>query len=156
MADIATPDFLDQLKSLYPTPVNYVDGDWFLAAGIAFSSSNCPEGIPCVLRHALEDLNKLPNTSDEDRRLLVRKMRDGIFKSGMISGYPKVNRPYLLTLQISQNHLQAINALASLYEATPEVLRDTETLRFVCELPLQARIFLICCLAVTPVDRNRK
>ncbi|KAJ8596756.1 hypothetical protein M405DRAFT_757164 [Rhizopogon salebrosus TDB-379] len=112
MADIATPEFLDELKSLYPTPVNYVDGDWFLAAGIAFSSSNCPEGIPCVLRYALEDLNKLPDTSDEDRRLLVRKMRDGIFKSGMISGYPK-----------------AINALASLYEATPEVLRDTETLR---------------------------
>jgi len=96
MANIATPEFLYEIKSLYPAPVNYVDGDWFLAAGIAFSSSNCPEGVPCVLRHALEDLDKLPGTSDEDRRLLVRKMRDGIFKSGMISGFPKVNAPYLL------------------------------------------------------------
>ncbi|OAX34895.1 hypothetical protein K503DRAFT_851457 [Rhizopogon vinicolor AM-OR11-026] len=112
MADFATPEFLDELKSLYPAPSNYVDGDWFLAAGIAFSSSNCPDGVPHVLRYALEDLDKLPGTSDEDRRLLVRKMRDGIFKSGMISGYPK-----------------AINALATLYEATPEVLRDTEPLR---------------------------
>jgi len=94
MADIATPEFLDELKSLYPSPANYVDGDWFLAAGIAFSSSNCPEGVPCVLLHALKDLENLPGTSVEDRRLLVRKMRDGIFKSGLISGYPKVNQPY--------------------------------------------------------------
>ncbi|KAG0698183.1 hypothetical protein DFH29DRAFT_1003062 [Suillus ampliporus] len=112
MADIATPEFLNTLKSLYPAPAKYVDGDWFLAAGISFSSSNCPEGVPCVLRYALDDLDKLPDTSDEDRRLLVRKMRDGIFKSGLISGYPK-----------------AINALVSLYEVTPEELRDTEPLR---------------------------
>ncbi|KAG1735923.1 uncharacterized protein EDB91DRAFT_1143530 [Suillus paluster] len=112
MADIATPEFLNDLKSLYPAPENYVDGDWFLAAGIAFSSSNCPEGVPCILRYALDDLEKLPDISNEDRRLLVQKMRDGIFKSGMISGYPK-----------------AINALVSLYEATPEELRDTELLR---------------------------
>ena len=96
MADIATPEFLNELKSLYPAPANYVDGDWFLAAGVAFSSSNYPEGIPCVLRYALEDLDKLPETSDEDRRLLVRKMRDGIFKSNLITGIPKVNVPYLL------------------------------------------------------------
>jgi hypothetical protein len=96
MADIATPEFLNELKSLYPAPANYVDGDWFLAAGVAFSSSNYPEGIPCVLRYALEDLDKLPDTSDEDRRLLVRKMRDGIFKSNLITGIPKVNAPHLL------------------------------------------------------------
>ncbi|KAG2345832.1 hypothetical protein BDR05DRAFT_960125 [Suillus weaverae] len=112
MANIATPEFLSELQSLYPAPAKYVDGDWFLAAGIAFSSSNCPEGIPYILRYALDDLDKLPDTSDEDRRLLVRKIRDGIFKSGLISGYPKT-----------------INALAALYEATPENLRDTEPLR---------------------------
>ncbi|OAX37068.1 hypothetical protein K503DRAFT_771861 [Rhizopogon vinicolor AM-OR11-026] len=112
MADIATPEFLNELKSLYPATANYVDGAWFLAAGIAFSSSNYPEGISRILRYALEDLDKCPGTSDEDRRLLVRKMRDGIFKSGLITGIPKV-----------------INALVSLYQATPEVLRDTEPLR---------------------------
>ncbi|KAG1739019.1 hypothetical protein EDB19DRAFT_1712533 [Suillus lakei] len=112
MVDIATPEFLNELQSLYPTTAKYVDSGWFLAASIAFSSSNCPEAVPCVLRHVLGDLDKLPDTSDEDRRLLVRKMRDGILKSGMLSGYPK-----------------AINALVSLYEATPEELRDTELLR---------------------------
>jgi len=103
MADIATPEFLNELKLLYPAPANYVHGDWFLAAGVAFSSSNCPEGVQYVLRHALEDLDKLPGTSEEDRRLLVRKMRDGIFKSCVITGIPKVNASYLLKLAISQN-----------------------------------------------------
>ncbi|KAG1857357.1 AhpD-like protein [Suillus subalutaceus] len=112
MADIATPEFLKELQSLYPATAKYVDGDWFLAAGVAFSSSNCPEAVPRVLRYALDDLDKLSVTSYEDRKLLVRKMRDGIFKSGMLSGCPK-----------------AINALVSLYEATPEDLRDTEPLR---------------------------
>ncbi|KAG2359207.1 AhpD-like protein [Suillus spraguei] len=112
MADIATPEFLSELQSLYPAPAKYVDGDWFLAASIAFCSSNCPGGIPSILRYALDDLDKLPDTSDEDRRLLVRKIRDGIFKSGLISGYLKV-----------------YNALVLLYEATPEELRDTEPLR---------------------------
>ncbi|KIK45551.1 hypothetical protein CY34DRAFT_801483 [Suillus luteus UH-Slu-Lm8-n1] len=112
MAHIATPDFLNELQSLYPATAKYVDGDWFLAASVAFSSSNCPEAVPRVLRHALDDLDKLSDTSYEDRKLLVRKIKDGIFKSGILSGYPK-----------------AINALVSLYEATPEELRDTEPLR---------------------------
>ncbi|KAG1812847.1 uncharacterized protein BJ212DRAFT_1368553 [Suillus subaureus] len=112
MADIATTEFLNELQSLYPATTKYVDGGWFLAASIAFSSSNCPEAVPRVLRCALDDLDKLPDTSYEDRRLLVRKIRDGIFKSGLLSGCPK-----------------AINALVSLYEATPEELRDTEPLR---------------------------
>ncbi|KAG2144300.1 AhpD-like protein [Suillus clintonianus] len=112
MTDIATPEFLNELQSLYPAPAKYIDGGWYLAAAVAFSSSNCPEAVPRVLRYALDDLDKLPDTSDEDRRLLVRKMREGIFKSGLLSGYPKV-----------------IHALISLYEATPEELRDTEPLR---------------------------
>ncbi|KAG2144298.1 AhpD-like protein [Suillus clintonianus] len=112
MIDIATPEFLNELQSLYPATAKYLDGDWFLAAAVAFSSSNCPEAVPRVLRYALDALDKLPETSYEDRRLLVRKMRDGLLKSGILSGYPK-----------------AINALVSLYEATPEELRDTEPLR---------------------------
>jgi alkylhydroperoxidase/carboxymuconolactone decarboxylase family protein YurZ len=112
MAETATPEFLNELQSLYPPTAKYVDSDWFLAASVAFSSSNCPEAVPRVLRHALADLDKLSDTSHEDRKLLVRKMKDGILKSGLLSGYPK-----------------AINALASLYEATPEELRDSEPLR---------------------------
>ena len=96
MTDIATPEFLNELKSLYPAPANYVDGSWFLAAAVAFCSTNCPKGVASVLRYALEDLDKLPGTPDEDRRLLVRKIREGICKSGLLCGYPKVNEPYLL------------------------------------------------------------
>ncbi|KAG1739020.1 hypothetical protein EDB19DRAFT_2025272 [Suillus lakei] len=112
MTEIAPPEFLNELQSLYPEPAKYVDGGWYLAAAVAFSSSNRSEAVSCVLRHVLNDLDKLPDATDEDRRLLVRKMREGIFKSGLLSGYPKV-----------------IHALISLYDATPEELRDTEPLR---------------------------
>lgn len=86
MTDIATAEFLNELRSLYPAQAKYVDSGWYLAAAVAFSSSNRPEAVSCVFRHALEDLEKLPDTSDEDRRLLVRKMREGIFKSALLSG----------------------------------------------------------------------
>ncbi|KAG1908037.1 uncharacterized protein F5891DRAFT_1220942 [Suillus fuscotomentosus] len=112
MTDIATAEFLNELRSLYPAQAKYVDSGWYLAAAVAFSSSNRPEAVSCVFRHALEDLEKLPDTSDEDRRLLVRKMREGIFKSALLSGFAKV-----------------IYALISLYEATPEEFRDTEPMR---------------------------
>ncbi|KAG1787472.1 uncharacterized protein HD556DRAFT_1448663 [Suillus plorans] len=112
MTDIATTEFLNELRSLYPAQAKYVDSGWYIAAAVAFSSSNRPEAVSCVFRHALEDLEKLPDTSDEDRRLLVRKMREGIFKSALLSGFPKV-----------------IYALISLYEATPEEFRDTEPMR---------------------------
>ncbi|KAG1808842.1 hypothetical protein EV424DRAFT_1473974 [Suillus variegatus] len=71
MTDIATAEFLNELRSLYPAQAKYVDSGWYLAAAVAFSSSNRPEAVSCVFRHALEDLEKLPDTSDEDRRLLV-------------------------------------------------------------------------------------
>jgi hypothetical protein len=102
MTDIATPEFLNELQSLYPAPERYVDSGWYLAAAVSFSSSNHPEAVSCVLRHALDDLGKLPDTSDEDRKLLVRKMRESIFKSGLLSGYPKVNMPFSSTSAISQ------------------------------------------------------
>ncbi|KAG2363182.1 hypothetical protein BDR07DRAFT_1484015 [Suillus spraguei] len=110
MTDIVTPEFLNELRFLYPqaAPAKYIDRGWYLAAAVAFSSSNYPEA--------------LPDTSDEDRRLLVRKMREAIFKSGLLSGYPKV-----------------IHALISLCKATPEELRDTESLR--------------CRMKATPLDR---
>lgn len=47
-------------------------------------------------RHALNDLDKLSDTLYEDRKLLVCEMRNGIFKSGILSGYPKVDEPYSL------------------------------------------------------------
>ncbi|KAG2354115.1 hypothetical protein BDR07DRAFT_1495069 [Suillus spraguei] len=102
MTDIVTPEFLNELRSLYPqaAPAKYIDRGWYLAAAVAFSSSNYLKLY-------------------EDRRLLVRKMREAIFKSGLLSGYPKV-----------------IHALISLCKATPEELRDTESLRRMKATPL--------------------
>ncbi|KIJ65473.1 hypothetical protein HYDPIDRAFT_110552 [Hydnomerulius pinastri MD-312] len=116
MVEIATPEFLSRLKALYPDseleqPTSYVQSPWYAVAAITFSASNCPEAVPLVLQYVLKDLDAI-SASHEDRLFAVRKIRDGIFKSGMISGFPK-----------------AINALVSLYGATPQELQDKDTLR---------------------------
>ncbi|EGN97075.1 hypothetical protein SERLA73DRAFT_185358 [Serpula lacrymans var. lacrymans S7.3] len=111
MVDIATPDFLSHLKSLYPEGPSYIRNPWYAVSAIAFSASNQPEAVPLVLRYALNDLDSLLSPQ-EDRLYLARKIRDMVFKSGMISGFPKV-----------------INALGALHSATPEDLRDAQPLR---------------------------
>jgi len=65
---------------------------WYIVAAVAFSASNRPEGVPRVFEHVLEDLrapgaNSLPS----DEKLLAQKIRDALFKSGIMSGYPKVS-----------------------------------------------------------------
>ncbi|KAG6381805.1 hypothetical protein JVT61DRAFT_414 [Boletus reticuloceps] len=112
MADIATPEFLSNLKQLYPPQSTYVKSPWYAVAAITFSASNCPEAVPLVLEYVLEDLDAIPGASHADRLAAARKIRDALFKSGMICGFPKV-----------------INALILLHEATPPALQDKETLR---------------------------
>ncbi|KAJ3504906.1 hypothetical protein NLJ89_g7694 [Agrocybe chaxingu] len=92
---------------------------WFIAAAAAFSASNCPEGVPRVFEHALADLrsantNKILNQAGgvQEERLLAQKMREAVFKSALIGGYPR-----------------AINGLKALHEATPEELREKQLLR---------------------------
>ncbi|SJL13923.1 uncharacterized protein ARMOST_17374 [Armillaria ostoyae] len=107
MADIATREFLARLEALYPKQDEGVVSPWSLVAATAFSSSNLPEAVPEVFKYALEGLK-----TNEQRLLLARKLRDALFKSGMLSGFPK-----------------AINALGQLHTAVPNELRDAKPLR---------------------------
>ena len=89
MAHIATPEFLSSLKRLYPPQSTYVKSPWYAVAAITFSASNCPEAVPLVLEYVLKDLDAIA-ASHEDRLAAARKIRDAVFKSGMICGFPKV------------------------------------------------------------------
>lgn len=93
MADIATREFLARLEALYPKQDDGVVSPWSLVAATAFSSSNLPEAVPEVFKYALESLK-----THEQRLLLARKLRDALFKSGMLSGFPKVRR-FILTFE---------------------------------------------------------
>lgn len=70
---------------------------WYIVAAVAFSASNRPEGVPQVFEHALADLRaSLANTDrttlgSDNEKLLAQRFRDALFKSGLISGYPKVS-----------------------------------------------------------------
>ncbi|KAF9012878.1 hypothetical protein BDZ89DRAFT_1077208 [Hymenopellis radicata] len=103
MATIATRELLSRLESLYPSS----DGSWAMVAAIAFSASNAPEAVPEVYKFVSQNLK-----TDEEQLALARKLRDGLFKSGLICGFPK-----------------AINALAQLHTVVPERFRDAEPLR---------------------------
>ncbi len=81
MATIATRELLSRLESLYPS----ADGSWAMVAAIAFSASNAPEAVPEVYKFVAQNLK-----TDEEQMALARKLRDGLFKSGMICGFPKV------------------------------------------------------------------
>ncbi|EPQ55762.1 hypothetical protein GLOTRDRAFT_128979 [Gloeophyllum trabeum ATCC 11539] len=118
MAHLATPELLDRIKSLYPTSSSppataqeYLQNPYFFAAAVVFSAFNYPEAIPAVFQSALNDIKGLRASEDEQRHL-VRKIRDALFKCGILIGYPK-----------------AINGLVALYGATPENLRDKEMIR---------------------------
>jgi len=64
---------------------------WFIVAAVAFSASNRSEGVPRVFEQALQDLKKGGSDKSEEL-MLAQKMREALFKSGLISGYPKVHR----------------------------------------------------------------
>ena len=61
---------------------------WYIVAAVAFSASNRPEGVSEVFQYVLEELP--PASQLADRRMIAGKLREAIFKSGLISGYPKV------------------------------------------------------------------
>ncbi|TFK73729.1 hypothetical protein BDN72DRAFT_790371 [Pluteus cervinus] len=107
MAEVATTEFLAQLEALYPEPAEGALSAWAFVAATAFSASNLPEAVPLVFRYAIRNLK-----TDGERLLVVRKIKDALFKSGLLSGFPK-----------------AINALAQLHTVVPETLRDIVPLR---------------------------
>ncbi|KAK0452750.1 uncharacterized protein EV420DRAFT_1482057 [Desarmillaria tabescens] len=77
MADIATREFLAHLEALYP---KQDEG----------GCHNLPEAVPEVFKYALEGLK-----THEERLLLARKLRDALYKSGMLSGFPSCIPQYL-------------------------------------------------------------
>ena len=108
-SDIATSDLLDQLKNLYP--VNRENHEshqnpWYIIAAVAFTGSNLPEAVPIVYQHALNDLRrrrtqdhpegKTQEEMDAEELLLVRRIKDAIFKAGITFGYPRVGLAHRL------------------------------------------------------------
>lgn len=66
---------------------------WYIIAAVAFSASNRPDAVPHVFQHAIKDLQTEEASgigSLEEKRLVARKLRDALFKSGLTSGYPRV------------------------------------------------------------------
>ncbi|KAF9501131.1 hypothetical protein BDN71DRAFT_1439387 [Pleurotus eryngii] len=103
---------LQQLKLLYPSKSDSIlRNPWYIAASVAFSASNRPDGVTSVYKFVADELNA-QDASREDHRLLLRRLKDAVFKAGLSSGYPKT-----------------INSLMALNEAAPEDLHDTEPLR---------------------------
>ncbi|KAF8881945.1 AhpD-like protein [Gymnopilus junonius] len=119
--------FLNTLKALFPENASRTTGlsastessilrnPWYIVAAVTFSASNRPEGVPRVFEHVLEDLRR--NGSNHgaavaEEKLLAQKLREALFKSGLISGYPK-----------------AINALKALHDVMPEELKETNIQR---------------------------
>ncbi|KAI9511356.1 hypothetical protein F5148DRAFT_1171894 [Russula earlei] len=123
MADIASDEALQHLKSLYPyreiTSSDVIQNPWYIVTLLSFTTGNRPDAVPLLFKYVLGELERTQNrigVSDveatRERLLLARRFRDAIFKGGIISGYSK-----------------AINALISLHEVTPKELCDTKLQR---------------------------
>ena len=79
--------FLDRIRAIYPSDSG-LNNPWYILAAVAFSASNMPEAVPQVFSYVL---SLLPNGSSlDERRVVARKLREALFKSGLLSGYPKV------------------------------------------------------------------
>lgn len=111
MTIVATYEFLSRLKGLYPTRSQSPKNPWYYVAAVAFSASNLPEAVPLVYQYALNDLQQTPSEpaiAHQESLLLVRKIKDALFKSGMLSGYPKVHTtihgPAVSSAQVVEGH----------------------------------------------------
>lgn len=117
MAEIATPNFLKHVKEIYQdeskiTSIEeYIKNPWYLVASVAFGASNRPDGVPRIFQLLMDELDELSATQEQKIQVIIR-MREALFKGGMISGYSR-----------------AISALIALYEVTPPELRDTSLIR---------------------------
>ncbi|KZV95651.1 hypothetical protein EXIGLDRAFT_734874 [Exidia glandulosa HHB12029] len=90
----ATPELLAHLASLLPE-------NWYIPASVAFTAAGVPEALPTLYAFAAEGCK-----SEEEKVLLVRRIRDAVFKGGILTGYAR-----------------AINALLALHESLPPSLQ---------------------------------
>ncbi|KAH9484059.1 Peroxisomal protein 2 [Psilocybe cubensis] len=106
---------------------------WYIVATVVFSASNQPEGVKYVLENVLEDLGHYHEQEDLEKqsKKLAQKMREAIFKSGMISGYSKVFLIDVNSLALQRMILvvKAINSLQVLNTAIPDEWKVTEIQR---------------------------
>ncbi|KAJ3500009.1 hypothetical protein NLJ89_g9983 [Agrocybe chaxingu] len=117
--DVSKPSSSCTHFSPFPRIQNNFRNPWYIAAAVAFSASNRPEGVPRVFEHALAGLRSANTNAvlsqsgrEEEERLLAQNMREAVFQSALICGYPR-----------------AINGLMALHEVTPEELREKKLLR---------------------------
>ena len=105
MSKLASEDFMNRLKSLYPIRNSLRGADavlhnpWYLVAAVAYASSNRPEGVPAVFKDVLADLKKTQTeqqtpaeAAHNEQLLLARRFRESILKGGLLCGYSRVRR----------------------------------------------------------------
>jgi len=105
---MATTSLLEELEALWPTATTpnstaepSIPNPYALIAAVVFGSANLPELVPSVWVHAASRVN-----SNDDKALLARRMRDALFKTGMLTGYSRT-----------------INAMLALHAEMPEEFR---------------------------------
>jgi len=108
-SSVVTKSFVDSLRKSFPQAEGLPasQNPWYLVAAVGFSASNRPEAVAQIFTHAIQDVQE-----HDERLKIARKIRDGLLKSAMISGFPRV-----------------INALVKMKEVTPTELLDTELQR---------------------------
>ena len=99
MSKLATVQFLDHLKSIYPSsPVSsgedVINNPVYIVAAAAFSAGNKPAEVPAVFKYALEELKSVQTSQDteaiQQQLRLARKIRESVLQSGLLNGVPKV------------------------------------------------------------------
>ena len=98
MSEIATVQFLFQLKGFCSVASSANDDSrisqelnnpWYIVVAAAFSASNRTDGVTRVFQFMLDRLDEL-SASKEDKQLVVLKLREALFKTGFVCGYPRV------------------------------------------------------------------
>jgi hypothetical protein len=83
---------------------------WFIVAAVAFSASNRPEAVPRVFKQALQDL-KNESYDKSEELMLAKKLREALFKSGFISGYPKVTVGIFASCEVLSSITDFVNVV---------------------------------------------
>ena len=96
MAHLATPQFLQRLRALYPAQNDTTSHAWYIVTAVAFSASNKPDAAAAVFKYVLNDLEQSNTGATEDLEVtkltVAKKTREAIMQSGLLSGYARVGR----------------------------------------------------------------
>ena len=98
MAHLATPQFLQRLRALYPAQNDTTSHAWYIVTAVAFSASNKPDAAAAVFKYVLNDLEQsntgatLAEDLEVTKLTVAKKTREAIMQSGLLSGYARVGR----------------------------------------------------------------